>query len=71
MPSEFPSSELPDEVAAKIHEMALRSGSSDEDTLQHVLHLFMEMVDNPRNESDDCLIKRVRDELRRKYGSSD
>ena len=69
MSSDLPSSsELPDELAIKIHEMALRAGCSEEDTLEHVLQLFMEMVDNPRNESDECLVKRVRDELRRKYG---
>jgi hypothetical protein len=69
MSTDLPLPELPEELTAKIHEIALRTGRSEEEIIADVLRLFVEMVDNPRNESDTCLVQRIREELRRKFGS--
>ena len=64
MPTDLPLPELPEELTAKIHEIALRTGRSDEEIIADVLRLFVETVDNPRNESDACLVQRIRSKLR-------
>jgi hypothetical protein len=68
MSIDLPLPELPEELAAKIHEIALKKGVADEEIIADLLRTFMEMVDNPRKESDISLTKRIRLELHQKYG---
>jgi hypothetical protein len=68
MPTDFPIPEFPEKYAAKIHEIAVRKGMSDEEVVMELLQTFFELVDSPRGEDDSRLAHRLRSALSEKFG---
>jgi hypothetical protein len=68
MTAEFPRHNLPDEYVAKIHEIAVRNGMSDEDVVAEMMQLLLDLAYNYPNEDESCIARRLRSALREKFG---
>jgi hypothetical protein len=69
MPTDFPIPEFPEKYAAKIHEIAVKNGISDEEVVVELLNTFFEVVDRPQEEDDSDVMRRLRCAFREKFGS--
>jgi hypothetical protein len=67
MTANFSISNLPAKYAAKVHEIAVRKGMSDEEVVVELMHTFFEMADGPQEEDDSSLARRLRCALRERF----
>jgi hypothetical protein len=61
--------EFPDEVQAKIHELALDLDVSDDEVVTLLVRVFFAMVEDKKKEDVPALVKKVREALRRNASS--
>ena len=67
MTANFSISSLPAKYQAKVHEIAVRKGMSDEEVVVELMQTFFELVDSPQEENDSSLARRLRSALREKF----
>lgn len=68
MTKKFSLSDLPAKYAAKVHEIAVRKGMSDEDVVVELMHTFFDLAENYQDEDDSSIARRLRSTLRENFG---
>jgi tRNA 2-selenouridine synthase SelU len=68
MTTNFSISNLPAKYAAKVHEIAIRNGMSDEEVVGELMHTFLDLAENSQDEDDSGIARRLRGALREKFG---
>ena len=68
MPPDFSMPELPEKYAAKIREIALKKGMSEEEVVIELMQTFFEVVENPEAADDITITRRLRFAMREKFG---
>ncbi len=63
MTKDLPFPKLPKELAARIHKIALKTGSSDEEVVARLMRTFFEMVDDSDKKDVPAFVARVRKAL--------
>jgi len=68
MTTNFSISSLPAKYQAKVHEIAVRKGMSDEEVVGELMHTFLDLAENYQDEDDSGIARRLRGALREKFG---
>ncbi len=68
MSIDLPFPDLPDKYAAKVHEIALQKGMSDEEVVAEMMQLLLDLAYNYPDEDESCIARRLRSSLREKFG---
>ncbi len=68
MTANFSISDLPDKYAAKVHEIAVRKGMTDEEVVVELMHTILDLAENYQDEEDSCIARRLRAALSEKFG---
>lgn len=68
MTANFSVPDLPDKYAAKIHEIALKKGTSDQEVVAEMMELLLDLGENFPDEDDSSVARRLRSALREKFG---
>jgi hypothetical protein len=68
MTANFSISNLPAKYQAKVHEIAVRKGKTDEEVVVELMHTFLDLAENSQDEDDAYIARRLRSELREKFG---
>jgi hypothetical protein len=66
MTSDFSKTKFPRELASRIHEIAVKTGCSDDEVVAFLVGRFFELVDDPDETDVPGLVKKVRKALRNK-----
>ena len=61
---------FPKDIKAKIHKIALKTGSSDEEVIARLMRTFFELVDDTGKKDVPAFIKRVRKALVEESGAN-
>jgi hypothetical protein len=61
---EIPEIEFPTDVKAKIHEIAIKTNSSDDAVVTLLMTRFFELVDDARNQDVPEIVKMVREVIK-------
>jgi hypothetical protein len=59
---------LPEKYAAKVREIALKTGMSEDEVVLELMKTFLEVVDDPQEADDITITRRLRFAMRKKFG---